>query len=127
MNDCGQRIDLTIPGGREYALVASMALSAMGVLAGLDVELLGDLQTVASECLDCLNHQAGRPGQITLEAWLNRKRLFVTFQSQNRQEGQQPDTLALEITRGVLETLMPDVRLLCDKSGVYRIECSMPV
>ena len=59
MNDCGQRIDLTIPGGREYALVASMALSAMGVLAGLDVELLGDLQTVASECLDCLNHQAG--------------------------------------------------------------------
>ena len=26
-----------------------------------------------------------------------------------------------------LETLMPDVRLLCDQSGVYRIECSMPV
>ena len=23
-----------------------------------------------------------------------------------------------------LETLMPDVRLLCDQSGVYRIECS---
>ena len=33
----------------------------------------------------------------------------------------------LDITRGVLETLMPQVRLKQDGDGVYGIECSMPV
>ena len=33
----------------------------------------------------------------------------------------------LDITLGILETLMPQVRLEEDGDGVYGIECSMPV
>ena len=125
--DSCRRMELTIPAGREYGLVAGMALSAMGVLAGLDVDLLGDVRTVASECLDCLIHQAGRPRFILVEAGVQNGRLQMAFRAQERQDGGQSDTLALEITRGVLETLMPDVQLHLDAEGVYAIECSMPV
>lgn len=122
-----QKIALTIPARNEYRLVAGMTLSAMGVLAGLDVELLGDVRTVASECMDCLMHQAGRPQQLSLEAQVKEKRLVMLFQALERQGGGAADTLDLEITRGVLETLMPQVELLQDEQGVHTIQCSMPV
>jgi len=120
-------VQLTIPADRAYTPVATLALSGLGMMAGLDVDLLGDLRTVTSECLDCLMHQAGKPAHIALTAYVNEGRLYVSFASEKREHCQQSDPLGLEITRGVLETLMPDVRLHSDEDGVHGIECSMPV
>ena len=125
--DLSGKVRITIPVGPEYALVASMALCGLGMLAGLDVDMLGDLRTVASECLDCLAHQSGRPETIAVEAHVVEKRLLMRFQAQNRMQTQEKDLLALDITRGVLETLVTDVRLDVDSDGVHGIGCSMPV
>lgn len=125
--DTCQKVTLTIPARNEYRLVVGMALSAVGVLAGLDVELLGDVRTVASECMDCLMHQAGRPQQLSLQAQVKKNRLVMLFQALERQGGGTADTLDLDITRGVLETLMPQVELIQDEQGVHTIQCSMPV
>ena len=120
-------MQLSIPAQTEDALVARMALSGAGALAGLDVDLLGDLRTVTDECIDCLRHQPNAPARVRVEAGIADGRFQLAFEAEERGAAPAREPLDLEITRGVLETLMPDVRLLTDAGGVYRIECSMPV
>jgi len=120
-------VRLTIPAEKMYLPVAGLALSGLGMVLGLDVDLLGDLRTVTSECLDCLMNQAGRPASIEMTAFVQAQRLVVQFKACERVRVQEQDDLALEITRGVLETLMPQVALDVDDDGVHGIECSMPV
>lgn len=122
-----RNVQLTIPADKAYVPVASLALSGLGMIAGLDVDLLGDLRTVAGECMDCLLHQAGKPESIGLTAGVNEGRLYLRFDSCARKRSQPDDPMGLEITRGILETLMPQVSLYCDEDGVHGIECSMPV
>ena len=125
--DLTREVRLTIPARQDYALVASMTLCGLGMSAGLDMDLLGDLRTVTCECMDCLLHQAGRPESIEVCARVEGGRLCVGFRAVSRRRTQAADALDLDITRGVLETLMPQVRLEEDGDGVYGIECSMPV
>ena len=108
-------------------LLAQSEKRGLGMVLGLDVDLLGDLRTVAAESLDCLMNQTGRPCSIQITAEVKDGRLFVRFCSCDRERGQQCDELSVYITRGVLETLMPCVELSTDEDGVHGIECSMPV
>lgn len=125
--EMSQEIRLNIPADQMYAPVVTLALSGLGMVLGLDVDLLGDLRTVAAECLDCLMHQAGKPRTIDVRVWTADGALCVQFEAQDRRRSQPQDDLALEITRGVLETLMPKVQLSADEDGVHGIVCSMPV
>lgn len=125
--DEAREVRLTLPAQQVYAPVAALALSGLGMVLGLDVDLLGDLRTVTSECIDCLLHQAGHPRRIEMAALVEAGRLRVCFTARDREDGLSADALSLEITRGVLETLMPQVCLDADGMGVHRIECSMPV
>lgn len=125
--DEAREVRLTLPAQQAYVPVAALALSGLGMVLGLDVDLLGDLRTVTCECVDCLLHQAGRPQRIEMTALVDAGRLRVCFTARDRADGPSADALSLEITRGVLETLMPQVCLDTDGMGVHRIECSMPV
>lgn len=122
-----QEICLNIPADKMYTPVVTLALSGLGMVLGLDVDLLGDLRTVALECLDCLMNQAGRPRSIDMRVWKADGALCVQFEAKDRERTQPQDELALEITKGVLETLMPEVQLSADEDGVHGIVCSMPV
>lgn len=128
MNDKREPVKLSLPAKQEYALVARMALSGMGVLAGLDVDLIGDLRTVAGECFDCLCHQSARPNRIDVCAWTEEGRLHCCFEASDREECAccEPP-LDLTVTKGVLETLMPEVNITNDDGGVKRIQCSMRI
>ena len=127
MNELTQKVRLTIPADKTYAPVAALALSGLGMIAGLDVDLLGDLRTVVSEALDCLLNQAGRPECVEICAGMENGMLQVKFCAQNRCRVQDADELDLDITRCVLETLMPQVSLEADEDGVHGILCGMPV
>ena len=127
MSNREEYIALTIPTGGAFALIARMALSGLGMLAGLDVDLIGDLRVVADECCDCLTHQPRVPSRIDMRAWLETGALHCCFTAEARGEQSAAPTLELDVTRGVLETLMPDVRLDTDDGGVYQISCAMPV
>ena len=125
--DLSREVRLIIPARKDYVLVASMTLCGLGMSAGLDMELLGDLRTVTCECVDCLLNQAGRPGIIEVSARVEDGRLHVGFLARERNRTQAGDSRDLDITRGILETLMPEVRLDQDDEGIYGIACSMPV
>ena len=125
--DLSREIRLIGPARQNYALIASMTLCGLGMSAGLDMDLLGDLRTVTCDCVDCLLHQAGCPESIEVCARVEAGRRCVGFHAVSRRRTQAADAMDLDITRGVLETLMPQVRLKQDGDGVYGIECSMPV
>ncbi len=127
MNDFSRDVHVTIPADMAYAPVATLALSGLGMIAGLDVDLLGDLRTVATEALDCLMNQAARPKCIEICAGMENGMLRVRFCAQDRCCVQEADELDMDITRGVLETLMPQVQLEADEGGVHGILCAMPV
>ena len=127
MNELNREVRLNIPGDAAYTPVATLALSGLGMIAGLDVDLLGDLRTVTAEALDCLLNQAGRPQSVEICACVEEGMLRVRFCAQCRQRVQEQDELGIDITRGVLETLMPQVALEADEDGVHDILCAMPV
>ena len=127
MNDLNREVRLTIPADTAYAPVATLALSGLGMIAGLDVDLLGDLRTVTAEAIDCLLNQAGRPQAIEICGCVEEGMLRVRFCGMQRQRVQEQDELDIDITRGVLETLMPQVALEADEDGVHDILCAMPV
>ncbi len=120
------QVRLSIPASKEYALVARMALSGIGLIAGLDVDMIGDLRTVTGECVDCLINQPMCPAKVDLSASIEDGRLYLRFNALEREasELQAPD---MDITRGVLETLMPDVTINIDDGGVASILCSTPL
>ena len=127
--DLSREVRLTIPARQDYALVASMTLCGLGMAAGLDMDLLGDLRTVTCESMDCLLHQAGRPEWIEVRACVKDGRLCVGFHALSRLRTQEEDALDLDITQDCSCAVYkaPEGRLEEDGDGVYGIECSMPV
>ena len=122
-----QEITLRLPAEGEYALIARLAVSGMGMLANLEVGLIEDLRTATDECCDCLLHQPLEAESLELNAFLEGGRLCCRIAAQrggaSTGEAPQDD----EIARGILETLMPQVTLERDQGGVYAIAFSLPI
>ena len=118
---------LSLPADMSYLLVARMALSGFGMLAGLDVDQVDDLRTVVDECCDCLLHQGKLPQKFSIAAKVCCGRFCCSFTAEEREEAASADAQDYEVTRCILETLLPDVQLLCDEAGVYCIDVSMPL
>lgn len=119
--DRPHEMTLRLSARQEDWLIARMALSGLGMLAGLDADLIGDLQTAVNECCDCLLHQPTTPEALVLSAQAEKGRLRFCFSAEGA-AGQGPkDALDAEIARCVLETLLPEVRLETDERGVYSI------
>lgn len=122
-----QEVTLFFPATQEHTLVARMTLSAVGALCGLDVDLIGDLRTAADECCECLMHQPVVVTGLTLRIIHGGGRLSASFEGTWGTEATDCASLELEITRGVLETLMPQVDIRTDEHGVCALAFSMPV
>lgn len=127
MTDASHDIILKLPAATEELLIARMTISGLGMLAGLDADMIGDLRTVTNECCDCLIHQPVVPQFIVLEGAVRDKRLMISFTAEGASGAGGDETLDMDVVRGVLETLMPQVTLSSGEHGVNRIQCSMPV
>ncbi len=122
-----QEVTLFFPATQEHTLVARMTISAVGALCGLDVDLIGDLRTAADECCECLTHQPQGVRGLTMRVWHGEGRLSARFECEWSNQKTDFAPLELEITRGVLETLMPQVDIQTDEHGVCALAFSMPV
>ena len=118
-------MQLLIPAQEEYALAAALAVNGLGVKAGLDLDLLGDLRTVTTECIDCLANQPRVPEEIRLTASLREGMLSLRFEALSRGETLSNPPSDPVLTRSVLETLMPVVSLEEDQGGIHTLCCAM--
>ena len=70
MADKQSEIMLSLPADKDYVLIARMAISGLGMLAGMDVGLIDDLRTATNECCDYLLHQPILLGVLSALIWL---------------------------------------------------------
>lgn len=127
MNDLKREIALSLPADQEFVLLARMALCGLGMLAGLDVGLIDDLRAATDEVCDCLLHQKRKAERIELKAWFTETRLHCAFKAVRANEQYAGECSDQELSRCVLETLMPDVALINDDCGVGEISFSLPL
>ncbi|MBN1776796.1 MAG: hypothetical protein JW811_01625 [Clostridiales bacterium] len=127
MNDIKHEIMLSLPADQEFVLLARMTLCGLGMLGGLDVGLIDDVRAATDEVCDCLMHQQKKAGRIELRAWLTGERLHCLFTAVRTEETQDGECGDQDVSRCVLETLMPDVELKNDTCGVGEISFSLPL
>ena len=127
MDDLKREITLSLPAEQEFVLLARMALCGLGMLAGLDVGLIDDLRAATDEVCDCLLHQKRIAERIELKAWLTDTRMHCAFKAVHANEQFDGECSDHELSRCVLETLMPDVALINDDCGVGEISFSLPL
>lgn len=118
-------ISLRVPGRREYALVFRAALGGVAVLKDLSVDAMDDLRMAADEACDCLLHQGAPVEALELTVLDEGQSLTVRLEAVF---GGEPDGSGMDadITRAVLETLIPRVTLDSVSGGIRRIELTLP-
>jgi hypothetical protein len=127
MNVSKREITLNLPADQDFVLLARMALCGLGMIAGLDVGLIDDLRAATDEVCDCLLHQKQKAERLELKAWLTDTRLHCGFKALRADEQFAGVCSDHELSRCVLETLMPDVVLINDDCGVGEISFSLPL
>ena len=124
-----QEITLRVPGKREYALVLRLALGGVAVLKDLDAGALDDLRNASDEAVDCLLHQGREVSWLTLYVLDGGEKLTVCFTAElapGAVSGH-ADEEETEISRAVLETLVPVVTLEAADCGcIRRIGLTLP-
>ena len=123
-------ITLRVPGEKAYALVLRLALGGVAILKDLDAGTLDDLRAASDEACDCLLHQARAAQQLTLEVTDGGERLTVSLMADltDATNGDEAECREeTEISRAVLETLVPFVTLHGAECGcIRRIDLTLP-
>lgn len=121
-------ISLRVPGRMEYALVLRLALGGVAILKDLDAGTLDDLRAASDEACDCLLHQSMAAQWLELNVTDGGDRLTVSFSAEfSGEDGDGCGEEEVEISRAVLETLVPQVGLeKADCGCVCRIDLTLP-
>ena len=121
-----EKVVLMLPAQREFLPVMRTALGGIALVGDLDVDGLDDLRQAADEACDLLMHQGAAAATLRLEAQLEGTRLCVSLAAALTGEGDAPAPEDLELSRAVLETLIPEVTLHLRPDGlVERIDLTV--
>ncbi|MBQ7850817.1 MAG: hypothetical protein IJ343_13915 [Clostridia bacterium] len=121
-------ISLRVPGRMEYALVLRLALGGVAILKDLDAGTLDDLRAASDEACDCLLHQGMEAAWLELNVMDCGSHLTVSVAAEFIGDaGEGCGEEEMEISRTVLETLVPKVGLQKAECGcVCRIDLTLP-
>lgn len=114
--NCNEII-LRVPGSREYAVVLRTALGGVAILKDFSIDTLDDLRCAADEACDCLLNQG--PAVRALEMRVNDCEcgVTVTLTAEYECDAAPATELDTDITRAVLETLIPRVAIASTPCG----------
>ena len=113
-----QEITLRVPGKQEYALVLRLALGGVAMLKDLDAGALDDLRNASDEAVDCLQHQGREVSWLTLHVMDGGDKLTIRICAAFSGEGSLTvDADEAEVSRAVLETLIPEVEMCTQDCG----------
>lgn len=121
-------ISLRVPAQREYALVLRLALGGVAILKDLDAGTLDDLRVASDEACDCLLHQTREAQWLEMHVADCGDRLRVSLSAEfSPEEAGEACEDETEISRAVLETLVPVVEMRQTPCGcVERIDLTLP-
>ena len=108
--NCNEII-LRVPGSREYAVVLRTALGGVAILKDFSIETLDDLRCAADEACECLLNQGPAVRALEMRVKDCECGVTVTLAAEYECDCSPDTTLDLDVTRAVLETLIPQVSL----------------
>lgn len=120
---------LWVPAQADYAPVAGLALCALTLKEGADLDTLSDIRNVVSEAMDCLIHQPHTPERIQVDAEIQDGVLTVTLRALCcSREAVSAESADVNLSRAILETLATHVRIDADQEGrLEKISLSIPL
>jgi len=120
-------LTLTVPADPNWMLVVRMALGGAGALMGLGIDLVDDLRTAADETCDFLLHQPRKVNCVNIVCRLEEEAVCTVFTCDFDGECQTCDEVDLDVTRGILETLIPKVELEEDGVCIRSVSLTLPL
>lgn len=120
-------LSLSIPADPDWMLVVRLALGGAGALMGLGIDLVDDLRTAADETCDFLLHQPRRVKSLHITCRLKDEAVCTVFVCDWAQECQSCEEMDLDVTRGILETLIPKVELEEDGVCIRSVSLTLPL
>ena len=122
----GQEISLRVPGEMAYALVIRTALGGVAILKDLDVDQMDDLRAAADEACDCLLHQGRAVSAVQVKVKDGGSSLTVSLEAEFFGPRDTSCAVQTDVSRAVLETLIPQVTLHGAEDGcVCRIDLTL--
>ncbi len=118
---------LTVPAKEEWVLVLRMALSGVSALFDVPVDVMEDLSTAVEESCDLLLHQDYAAETLTLQCEPRPDGLRVILAAQERTRRPEEEKADPEIARLIIQTLVREVALDQDETGVHRVRMALPV
>lgn len=113
----GAQMLLRVPGKREYVVIFRTALGGAAFVSDLSVDDMDDLRTAADEACECLLHQGREVEYLEMCLMDHGETLTLTLRAEYVGERVALCDDQVEISRAVLETLVPEVKLVQQPCG----------
>ena len=120
------KMTLTVPAKDEWALVMRTALSGVGTLAKLSVDMIDDLRTACEEAFNLLTHQSQLIQHLVLNCELKDGSLLVRLSVERAFASQMCTPVDPEVAHLIIGTLVTDVHLEGDSCGIYSVHMKVP-
>ena len=117
---------LTVPARKEWVLVLRMASSGVSALFDVPVDVMEDLNTAIEESCDLLLHQDFTAETLTLMCEPRSDGLHVCLSAQERTRRPEEEKADAEIARLIIQTLVREVSLDRDETGVHCVRMTLP-
>ena len=117
---------LTVPAREEWILVLRMALSGVCALFDVPVDVMEDLNTAIEESCELLLHQDYTAETLTLRCEPRSDGLHVSLTAQERTRCPEEEKADPEIARLIIQTLVREVSLDQDETGVHCVRMILP-
>ena len=117
---CSAEISLRVPGEQAYALVIRTMLGGVAILKDLDMDAMDDLRTAADEACDSLLNQGAPVKALELTVKDLGDALTVSLEADVDEQAAGKAAGDADVTRAVLETLIPRVALSATDAGLIR-------
>lgn len=120
------KMTLTIPARPEWGMVLRMVASGVSAVFDLPLDVMDDLRTALDESCELLMHQPVCISSLSLTCEADAAGLHVVLSAQRCDKVQEENHADADIAGLIIGTLVKQVKLLKDDSGVNAVEMLLP-
>ena len=117
---------MTIPAEEKWTLALRMAVSGVGAIYDLPVDVLSDLRTAVDESCELLLHQTYCVQTLTLSVEEKTDGVYLSIAAQCCDKMQPEPRADAEIAKMIIETLVRQVDLKTEDDSVQEVRMILP-
>ncbi|MBE5776158.1 MAG: hypothetical protein E7326_01465 [Clostridiales bacterium] len=117
---------MTIPARAEWTLALRMAVSGVGAIYDLPVDVLSDLRSAVDESCELLLHQTYCVKTLTLSVEEKQDGVYMSIAAQCCDQMQTEPRADAEIAKLIIETLVRQVDLRTEDDSVQEVRMILP-